>query len=146
MSRLTRRQAAGAVAGAAAGIALAGVAATAWADTAPPRGRKGGAAPGSEDASFDEVFQGRRIQGDPMEAAAAGSHSSGHGKRGGHGGHGGVYRVLIDGRELQVMQHGKSGWSSAINHYERFATPLEAARTAVISLKGASVVPFNPTV
>ncbi|MEV3871423.1 tyrosinase family oxidase copper chaperone, partial [Streptomyces sp. NPDC049906] len=28
----------------------------------------------------------------------------------------------MDGRELQVMQHGKSGWSSAINHYERFAT------------------------
>lgn len=55
------------------------------------------------------------------------------------------YRVLIDGRELPVMQHGKSGWSSTINHYERFATPLEAARTAVISLKGAVVVPFDPT-
>ncbi|MCX4661824.1 tyrosinase cofactor [Streptomyces uncialis] len=141
MSRLTRRQAVGAVTGVAAGIAVAGVA-TAWADTAPDKGKREGSASGGEDASFDEVFQGRRIQGEPI--GGAGAHASGHGKHAGHAGHE-VYRVLIDGRELQVMRHGKSGWSSAINHYERFATPLDAARTAVTTLKGASVVPFNPT-
>ncbi|MFI8436004.1 tyrosinase cofactor [Streptomyces sp. NPDC079020] len=137
MSRLTRRQALGAVSGAAAGIALVGVA-TAYADTAPDKenGKANGkaAAPGGTGgpAPFDEVFQGRRIQGLPAEAHAHAGHSTG-------------YRVLIDGRELHVMQHGKSGWSSPINHYERFTGPLDAARTAVTSLKGASVVPFDPT-
>lgn len=121
MSRLTRRQVIGVVTGAAAGSALAGLA-TATADSPPPA--KATAAPAGTTGpdSFDEVFQGRRIQGLP------------------------AYRVLIDGRELHVMRHGKMGWSSAINHYERFATPLDAARTAVVSLKGAAVVPFDPTV
>lgn len=133
MSKLTRRQTLGAVTGAAAGIALVGVA-TASADTAPVKGNDKAAAPGGTGgpAPFDEVFQGRRIQGLPAEAHAHAGHSTG-------------YRVLVDGRELHVMQHGKSGWSSAINHYERFADPRDAARTAVTSLKGASVVPFDPT-
>ncbi|MFD9426535.1 MULTISPECIES: tyrosinase cofactor [unclassified Streptomyces] len=133
MSKLTRRQTLGAVTGAAAGIALVGVA-TASADTAPVKGNDKAAAPGGTGgpASFDEVFQGRRIQGLATEAHAHAGHSTG-------------YRVLVDGRELHVMQHGKSGWSSAINHYERFANPRDAARTAVTSLKGADVVPFDPT-
>ncbi|MFI0976145.1 tyrosinase cofactor [Streptomyces sp. NPDC021093] len=151
MSGITRRQAVKAATGAATGVALV-CAATSWAATASTKndssGSKAALPAGSGDpTSFDEVFQGRRIQGQPVDGAGAGSgsgshHMSGHG---GHGGHGAGYRVLIDGRELHVMLHGKSGWSSAINHYERFATPLDAARTAVTSLKGASVVPFNPT-
>ncbi|MEU9609333.1 tyrosinase cofactor [Streptomyces sp. NPDC048057] len=128
MSRLTRRQVIGVVAGAAAGTALVG-AATASADSAPARA----AAPGGSPAPFDEVFQGRRIQGTAAKAHA-------------HADHGTGYRVMIDGRELHVMQHGKSGWSSSINHYERFENPLDAARTAVVTLKGADVVPFYPTV
>ncbi|GAA2244287.1 hypothetical protein GCM10010232_34150 [Streptomyces amakusaensis] len=141
MSKITRRQAVGAVTGTAAGLALVGVA-SAWADSSPADGGKNKAAPPGGNGgpvAFDEVFQGRRIQGEPLEGAAA--HA-----RGGHAGHDSAFRVLIDGRELHVMHHGKSGWSSAINHYERFASPLETARTAVTSLKGASVVPFNPTV
>ncbi|MDQ0986518.1 tyrosinase cofactor [Streptomyces sp. V2I9] len=138
MSRPTRRQALGAATGAAASIALVGMVSTSTGTvSAAPRDKKApapGAAAGP--APFDEVFQGRRIQGAPAEA-----HAHAHA----HAGHSAVYRVSIDGRDLHVMQHGKSGWSSAINHYERFATPLDAARTAVISLKGASVVPFDPT-
>ncbi|MEU6956200.1 tyrosinase cofactor [Streptomyces sp. NPDC045714] len=135
----TRRQALGAAIGVAAGGALVGVT-SASADTVPAGTRSGGGTAGrtGEPGSFDEVFKGRRIQGTPAEA-----HASAHAH--GHAGHGAGYRVLIDGRELPVMRHGKSGWSSTINHYERFATPLEAARTAVISLKGAVVVPFDPT-
>ncbi|MFI1018455.1 tyrosinase cofactor [Streptomyces sp. NPDC020965] len=135
MSRPTRRQALGAATGVAAGLALVGVA-TASADTVSTKSK--GAAPGGAGGpgSFDEVFQGRRIQGAPTA-----DHAHAHG----HAGHGTGFRVLIDGRELHVMQHGKSGWSSTINHYERFATPLDAARTAVISLKGAVIVPFDPT-
>jgi hypothetical protein len=128
--------------GVAASIAFTGMA-TVWAATVPTENNSKSAPPGGNGGpmSFDEVFQGRRIQGQPVDAAgaAAGAHKSGH------GGHGGGYRVLIDGRELHVMHHEKSGWSSAINHYERFSTPLDAARTAVTSLKGASVVPFDPT-
>ncbi|MFD6591547.1 tyrosinase family oxidase copper chaperone [Streptomyces anulatus] len=135
----TRRQALGAAIGITAGGALVGVT-SASADTVPAGTTSEGSTAGrtGEPGSFDEVFEGRRIQGTPAEA-----HASAHAH--GHAGHGAGYRVLIDGRELPVMQHGKSGWSSTINHYERFATPLEAARTAVISLKGAVVVPFDPT-
>ncbi|MGC5529581.1 apotyrosinase chaperone MelC1 [Streptomyces sp. SR-10] len=134
----TRRQALGAAIGIAAGGALVGVT-SASADTVTAVTSSEGSAPGrtGSPGSFDEVFEGRRIQGTPAEA-----HADAHAHA--HAGHTG-YRVLIDGRELPVMQHGKSGWSSTINHYERFATPLEAARTAVISLKGAVVVPFDPT-
>ncbi|MFJ8972242.1 MULTISPECIES: apotyrosinase chaperone MelC1 [Streptomyces] len=139
MPRPTRRQALGAVIGVAASGALVGMAAAST-ETVAAEAASSGIAPGGTGApgSFDEVFEGRRIQGTPAEA-----HASAHAH--GHAGHGAGYRVLIDGRELPVMQHGKSGWSSTINHYERFATPLEAARTAVISLKGAVVVPFDPT-
>lgn len=138
MLRPTRRQTLGAVIGVAASGALVGRAAAST-DTVAAEARSSGTAPGGTGApgSFDEVFKGRRIQGTPAEA-----HASAHA---GHAGHGAGYRVLIDGRELPVMQHGKSGWSSTINHYERFATPLEAARTAVVSLKGAVIVPFDPT-
>ncbi|MFH9265332.1 tyrosinase cofactor [Streptomyces sp. NPDC017546] len=135
MPKPTRRQALGAVIGVAATGALVGMAAAST-ETVAAEATSNDRTPGGTGApgSFDEVFKGRRIQGTPTEAHA----------HAGHGGHG-AYRVLIDGRELPVMQHGKSGWSSTINHYERFATPLEAARTAVISLKGAVIVPFDPT-
>ncbi|MFI1932763.1 tyrosinase cofactor [Streptomyces sp. NPDC020330] len=138
MPKPTRRQALGAVIGVAATGALVGMAAAST-ETVAAEAKSNDRTPGGTGApgSFDEVFKGRRIQGTPTEAHA-------HAGHGGHAGHG-AYRVLIDGRELPVMQHGKSGWSSTINHYERFATPLEAARTAVISLKGAVIVPFDPT-
>ncbi|MFI5620485.1 tyrosinase cofactor [Streptomyces sp. NPDC051567] len=137
MSKLTRRQAVGAIAGAAAGIAVAGVA-TASADTSPAKARA--AAPGraGDPAAFDEVFQGRRIQGLPADPSSA------HGQAHGQGAHGDGYRVLIDGRELHVMRRSGQSWTSVINHYETFATPRDAARTAVTSLKGASLVPFDP--
>ncbi|MCX5205502.1 tyrosinase cofactor [Streptomyces sp. NBC_00237] len=138
MSGITRRQAVKAATGAASGVALV-CAATSWAANASTKNTSEAAPPNrsGDPQSFDEVFQGRRIQGRPAGGSGA--------RMSEHAGHGGGYRVLIDGRELHVMHHEKSGWSSAINHYERFATPLDAARTAVVSLKGAFVVPFNPT-
>ncbi|MGW1237139.1 apotyrosinase chaperone MelC1 [Streptomyces californicus] len=140
MSRPTRRQAIGVATGAAASIALVGTAATSPGTASAAPGKTEAPAPGP--APFDEVFQGRRIQGAP---AAADAHAHGQAHTQGHVGHDAVYRVWIDGRELHVMQHGSSGWSSAINHYERFATPLDTTRTAVASLKGAHVVPFDHT-
>ncbi|GGT03207.1 hypothetical protein GCM10010271_01180 [Streptomyces kurssanovii] len=121
MSTITRRHALGAAAGAAAGLTLA-VAATARATT-PARAAAG-------PPPFDEVYQGRRIQGAP-------SHAGGH-----HGGHGGGYTVHIDGEELHVMQNADGTWISVINHYEPLATPRATARAAVRELQGAVLVPL----
>ncbi|MFB6835817.1 tyrosinase cofactor [Streptomyces sp. NPDC056361] len=129
MSSITRRRALGVAAGAAgaaAGLALAGHAAAAPRAAAP--------AAGPDPASFDEVYQGRRIQGGP-------SHSGGH--HGGH--HGGGYSVTIDGRELHVMRNADGTWISVINHYEPVATPKALARAAVRELQGAPLVPLTLT-
>ncbi|MFF7774964.1 tyrosinase cofactor [Streptomyces tanashiensis] len=124
MSSTTRRRALGVAAGAAgaaAGLALAGQA------VAAPRA----AAPAAAPASFDEVYQGRRIKGGP----------SGGGHHGGH--HGGGYSVTIDGEELHVMQNADGTWISVINHYEPVATPKAVARAAVRELQGAPLVPLT---
>ncbi|MEV0190047.1 tyrosinase cofactor [Kitasatospora purpeofusca] len=101
-------------------------------------GPGGGAAtaadPGASD-SFDEVFQGRRIQGRP---AAGGSHHHG----GGTGTGGGTgYEVRIDGDELHMMRNADGTWISVVNHYQTFATPRALARAAVNDLQGATLVP-----
>ncbi|MGW8763723.1 apotyrosinase chaperone MelC1 [Streptomyces sp. NPDC055815] len=127
MSSITRRRALGVAAGAAgaaAGLALAGPAAAA----------PGAAAPAAAPSSFDEVYQGRRIQGGP-------SHGGGH--HGGH--HGGGYSVTIDGEELHVMRNADGTWISVINHYEPVATPRAVARAAVRELQGAPLVPLTLT-
>ncbi|PCG83065.1 tyrosinase [Streptomyces sp. WZ.A104] len=124
MSRITRRRALGASAGALAGLAVAGVARAAGPSATPaPR------ATAAERASFDEVYQGRRIQGAP-------SH------HGGHHDHGSGYQVHIDGKELHVMRNADGTWISVVNHYETFATPLAVARAAVAELQGAALVPL----
>ncbi|MFD7016179.1 tyrosinase cofactor [Streptomyces sp. NPDC059928] len=134
MSRPTRRQAMGATAGTLATLALAGTAhAAATARGAAPAtetsghsGHDGHAGHGAPEA-FDEVFQGRRIQGAPGS---------------GHMHHGGGYGVRIDGQELHVMQNADGTWISVVNHYEPFATPRAVARAAVVELQGAALVPL----
>ncbi|MFP3989574.1 tyrosinase cofactor [Streptomyces sp. E11-3] len=122
MSAITRRQALGAAAGAAAAMAMAGYAqGTAQAADAQAHDTPG---------SFDEVYQGRRIQGAPSHHGSHGSH---------HGG----YTVHIDGEELHVMRNTDGTWISVINHYEPRATPLGLARAAVVDLQGASLVPLS---
>ncbi|GLF93078.1 apotyrosinase chaperone MelC1 [Streptomyces yaizuensis] len=132
MSTLSRRQVVGALSGAAAGLALAGAATAATAATDAPGPKKaGGHEHPAGPAPFDEVFEGRRIQGLPAR-----------GSRAAHAHHGSGYRVLIDGRELHLMHRTDGTWTSAVNHYETFRTPYEAARTAVTSLQGADLVPL----
>ncbi|MGW1864331.1 apotyrosinase chaperone MelC1 [Streptomyces mauvecolor] len=119
--RPTRRQAIGVTAGTLAGLALAG---TAHASTSPAKtGHEGHGAP----EAFDEVFQGRRIQGVPGA---------------GHMHHGGGYSVRIDGQELHVMQNADGTWISVVNHYEPSPTPRAVARAAVVELQGATLVPL----
>ncbi|WP_103534641.1 tyrosinase cofactor [Streptomyces sp. SM11] len=127
MSRITRRHALGASAGALAGLAVAGVASAAGpSDTSATSAPRAAAA---EPAAFDEVHRGRRIQGAP-------SH------HGGHHDHGSGYQVHIDGDELHVMRNADGTWISVVNHYETFATPLAVARAAVVELQGATLVPL----
>ncbi|MET9359502.1 tyrosinase cofactor [Streptomyces sp. NPDC006632] len=122
-SRPTRRRAIGVTAGALAGLTLTG---TAHAATTPPA-RTAGDAPHGAPGPFDEVFQGRRIQGLPGS---------------GHPHHGGGYSVRIDGEELHVMRNADGTWISVVNHYEPSATPLAIARAAVVELQGAALVPL----
>ncbi|RCH70297.1 tyrosinase [Streptomyces sp. SDr-06] len=131
MSRPTRRHAIGATAGTLAGLALAG---TAHASTPPATatpGATGNGPAGHQDHGapepFDEVFQGRRIQGAPST---------------GHMHHGAGYAVRIDGQELHVMRNADGTWISVVNHYEPFATPRAVARAAVVELQGAALVPL----
>ena len=77
---------------------------------------------------IDEVYQGRRIQGRPVSASGAGHH------------HHGSYSVLIDGKELHMMQNSDGTWISVVNHYQTFTTPRGLARAAVRELRGASLV------
>ncbi|GAA2500182.1 apotyrosinase chaperone MelC1 [Streptomyces gobitricini] len=128
MSTITRRRALGTAVSAAVGLA-AGRALTApdQAAATPARG------PGPE--AFDEIYQGRRIQGGP---SGGGHHDGGH-----HGGHGGDYAVRVDGAELHVMRNADGTWISVINHYEPLGTPRAVARAAVRDLQGASLVPLT---
>ncbi|MFC8586780.1 tyrosinase cofactor [Streptomyces sp. NPDC057217] len=123
MSSITRRRALGVAAGAAGAVTV--LTRTGQAATAAPR------AAADDPASFDEVYQGRRIRGGP-------AHGGGH--HGGH--HGGGYTVTVDGRELHVMRNADGTWISVVHHYEPVATPRELARAAVRELRGAPLVPL----
>ncbi|MGH4034073.1 apotyrosinase chaperone MelC1 [Actinomycetota bacterium Odt1-20B] len=128
MSQLTRRHALGLASGATAGLTVAALTATKAHATAHPSGNA--AAPLSGNTvpeAFDEVFQGRHIQGSPT---ADGPH------------HGGGYAVFIDGRELHVMRNADGTWISVVNHYAPMATPRQLTRAAVVDLQGADLVPF----
>ncbi len=133
-------------AGTFAGLAVAATAAVnATAAKAAPSERQGSQGSGLE--AFDEVYQGRRIQGAPTRGAGShgghgGGHGSGHG--GGHGGqaHDFGYAVHLDGDELHIMRNADGTWISVVNHYETFATPRQLARAAVTELHGADLVPL----
>ncbi|CAL9487149.1 tyrosinase family oxidase copper chaperone [Streptomyces sp. enrichment culture] len=80
----------------------------------------GGAAHARVEGAFDEMYQGRRIQGRPVEASSAGG-----------------FEVLVDGRELHLMRCADGGYLTLVNHYEAYPTPLAATRAAVDELGGA---------
>lgn len=73
---------------------------------------------------FDEIYEGRRIEG--RVTSGAGHHDFG-------------FAVFIDGRELHIMPRAH-GWISVINHYEVFDSPYDAVRAAVVALRGANLV------
>ncbi|GGZ07498.1 tyrosinase [Streptomyces nitrosporeus] len=52
--------------------------------------------------------------------------------------------VTIDGRPLHLMRRADGSYLSAVNHYESFPTPLEAARAAVDELGEARLSATSP--
>ncbi|MFG2826989.1 tyrosinase family oxidase copper chaperone [Streptomyces sp. NPDC048434] len=160
MSRPTRRQVLHGSAAALAGAALA--APVVSADTAvarPADGHghsEGHGRPGGHEMPepFDEMYQGRHIEGWPADegASANGSHGSprSHGSHGSpvdpqsgqSGPHDGMdFVVRIDNDDLHVMRNADGTWISLVNHYETFTTPRALARAAVRELQGAELVP-----
>ncbi|MFE0381136.1 tyrosinase cofactor [Streptomyces inhibens] len=152
MSRPTRRQVLHSSAAALAGAALA--APVAFADTAAARPADGHgqghghlARPGHSSGHtmpepFDEMYQGRHIEGWPADAG--GPENGGHGEH--HAGQAGPHEgmdfvVRIDNNDLHVMQNADGTWISLVNHYETFTTPRALARAAVRELQGADLVP-----
>jgi hypothetical protein len=45
--------------------------------------------------------------------------------------------ATIDGVMLHMHRHGDGTWTSVMNHYEKFPTPFDAAKAAVVALHGA---------
>ncbi len=123
-SELTRRRM---LQGAA--VALTAAAGTALIGLTGPTDRPAVAAGLAGSDEFDELFQGRRIQGRPLPGGGGGHH------------HGGGYAVLIDGRPLHMMRNADGTWISVVNHYQTFTTPRGLARAAVRELRGATLVP-----
>ncbi|MFE1176188.1 tyrosinase cofactor [Streptomyces sp. NPDC058773] len=155
MSRPTRRQVLYGSAAALTGAALAAPAAFASTHAARPADGNGHAAghahtaghehPGGHQMPepFDEVYQGRHIEGWPADddGSPSGGHKSHHTGRaaGPHEGMGFVVR--IDNDDLHVMRNADGTWISLVNHYETFTTPRALARAAVRELQGADLVP-----
>jgi hypothetical protein len=91
--------------------------------------RDAGEAPGGGEVR-DEMYRGRhiRITGAARPAPGAAAPD-----------------IRIDGRPLRVMRRADGSYLSVVNHYESFATPLEAARAAVDDLGGAQLSLSGPT-
>ncbi|WP_058046339.1 apotyrosinase chaperone MelC1 [Streptomyces roseifaciens] len=121
MSDLTRRRMLGRTAAAAAGIVLAGPAAQAFAAESGHDHHGNG----SGHRPFDEIYEGRRIEG-RLTSGSGGHHDFG-------------IAVFVDGRPLHIMPRG-NGWISVMNHYEVFASPYEVTRAAVRALRGVNLV------
>ncbi|MGW2388678.1 apotyrosinase chaperone MelC1 [Streptomyces lydicamycinicus] len=150
MSRPTRRQVLYGSAAAVTGAVLAAPAAFAETATARPAAGRGDSAGHGHSAGhgpsgghqmaepFDEVYQGRHIEGWPADDGGHGGHHAGRAA----GPHEGVdFVVRIDNDDLHVMRNADGTWISLVNHYETFTTPRALARAAVRELQGADLVP-----
>ncbi|MFF8472684.1 tyrosinase family oxidase copper chaperone [Streptomyces sp. NPDC015414] len=107
--RVSRREAARALLGTGAALALAPVVAAS---------RPLPAGPGPGGSSFDETYRGRRIQGALVPIA---------GRRKADG----AWEVTIDGHPLHLMRRADGTWLSMVDHYGSYPTALEATRAAV---------------
>ncbi|MFC9878519.1 tyrosinase family oxidase copper chaperone [Streptomyces libani] len=149
MSRPTRRQVLHGSAAALTGAVLAGPAA--YADTAAARpadghGNSAGHGPSGGHQMpepFDEMYQGRHIEGWPADDGGSqnGGHEGHHAGRAAGPHEGMDFVVRIDNDDLHVMRNADGTWISLVNHYETFTTPRALARAGVRELQGADLVP-----
>ncbi|WP_206302780.1 tyrosinase family oxidase copper chaperone [Streptomyces sp. WAC 01529] len=86
----------------------------------PPSGEPLPGAPLPGEPSFDEMYRGRRIQGESV--ASRDPHAPGG------------WSVTVDGRPLGLMRRADGGYLSTVDHFQSYATPLAAARAAVDEL------------
>ncbi|MDO0933265.1 tyrosinase family oxidase copper chaperone [Streptomyces sp. DG2A-72] len=84
----------------------------------PPRSADGVEGTGT---AFDEVYQGRRIQGVLVPLGGLGALDV-------------AWHVTVDGQPLHLMRRADGSWLSMLDHYGWFRTPLEATRAAVDEL------------
>ncbi|CAM5261049.1 Tyrosinase co-factor OS=Streptomyces alboniger OX=132473 GN=CP975_18865 PE=4 SV=1 [Streptomyces alboniger] len=110
VDRVSRRHLLGVAASAL--LAAAGVMRTPWAREQGQPPVRGGRAP-----RFDEMYRGRRIQGEPT-APREGRTPQG-------------WRITVDGRPLGLMRRADGSFLSTVDHYRSYDTPLAAARGAV---------------
>lgn len=152
MSRPTRRQVLYGSAASFAGAVLAAPVASADRAVARSAGHAHPTAGGHNDSGpdmpepepFDEMYQGRHIQGWPAGEGDAHGGQARHGRRAQRlaDPHEGMdFVVRIDNDDLHVMQNAEGTWISLVNHYEKFSTPHTLARAAVRELQGADLVP-----
>ncbi|MEU8782806.1 tyrosinase cofactor [Streptomyces sp. NPDC048637] len=155
MPRPTRRQVLHGSAAALTGAVLAAPAAFADTAAARPADGHGHSAGHGQSAGqghsgghqmpepFDEMYQGRHIEGWPADDG--GSQNGDHGDHPADraaGPHEGMdFVVRIDNDDLHVMRNADGTWISLVNHYETFTTPRALARAAVRELQGADLVP-----
>jgi hypothetical protein len=52
-------------------------------------------------------------------------------------------QVYIDDGELHMMRLPSGRYTTVMNHYQSFGTPLQAARAAVDNLRGAALLPLR---
>ncbi|GAA0592425.1 tyrosinase [Kribbella sandramycini] len=114
MSQISRRTLL-AVTGAAGAVAVTGTVAVTWGST--PAVAAG--------ELFDEIYQGRRIQGTVAQNQAAG--------------HLPMSAAQIDGRPLHVMRRPDGCYASSVVHYAPAPTLRDVVRQAVDHLHGAQL-------
>ena len=71
--------------------------------------------------AFDEIYQGRRIQGTLLAADECGADDY-------------EWQVTVDGHPLHLMRRADGSWLTMIDHYSSYRTSLEATRAAVDEL------------
>lgn len=117
VDRVTRRHLFGVAASAL--LAAAEVMRTPWVtrEQSPAQGPAPVRAPDGPPPGFDEMYRGRRIQGEPVAVREGGTPES--------------WRITVDGRPLGLMRRADGSFLSVVDHYQSYDTPLAAARGAV---------------
>lgn len=117
VDRVTRRHLLGVAASAL--LAAAEIMRTPWVtrEQSPAPAQAPAEVPDGPPAGFDEMYRGRRIQGEPVAVREGRTPEN--------------WRITVDGRPLGLMRRADGSFLSMVDHYQSYDTPLAAARGAV---------------